>query len=89
MYQTPFRTMFGIEIIANAINTVIMNQFIIRFRSSIYFVIILIIAIFVSFLSAQKSIFNGFVSVFVFLIVYYILAAVLFSFYNIVFNNLD
>ncbi|MBN2546752.1 MAG: CHASE2 domain-containing protein [Spirochaetes bacterium] len=84
MYQTPFQTMYGLEIIANAVNTIITNNFIIKLSRIFYILILFFIAIAVSLISSYKSIIKAYIYVMVFIIAYVLLALVLFVYFNIV-----
>jgi len=84
MYQTPFQTMFGIEIIANTINTVMMNKYIKKIPFILYYLLILIMAIFVAFIASNKNIFRAYIYSILFIFVYFVFSAIIFSNSNIV-----
>jgi len=83
MYQTPFQTMFGLEIIANGVNTIITNNFIIRLSKNIYILILFLLSLTVALISSYKSIIKAYMYVLIFLAAYVLIAAVLFVYFYI------
>jgi class 3 adenylate cyclase/CHASE2 domain-containing sensor protein len=83
MYQTPFKTMYGIEIIANSLNTMILNYYIMKPPSAVNLILMLLISILVAFIASNNNILRAYVYTILFITVYFGFAVLLFSFTNV------
>ncbi|OHD08405.1 MAG: hypothetical protein A2Y34_07965 [Spirochaetes bacterium GWC1_27_15] len=84
LYQTPFKTMFGIEVIANTINTAIMNNYIKYLPNFFYFFILLLVSFILTLICSYKDIIKSYFFAISFVVLYFILVCVLFINFNIV-----
>lgn len=73
MYQTPFKTMYGIEIIANSINTIITNGFVRKLSNWNYIIILFCISVFISLVSSYKNITKAYLIIFIFILSYIVI----------------
>ncbi len=83
-YLTPFGTTYGIEIIANTINTILTKKFIIKFNNYLYLALLFIISILISLVSSNKKILFAYIYSILFIFLYYIFASFLFISINVV-----
>ncbi len=83
-YLTLFGTMYGIEIIANTINTVIKSNYIIKLNNYFYLFILFIISIIVALISSNKRTIFAYLYSILFVFIYYFFASFLFISTNIV-----
>ncbi len=83
MYQSPLSSMFGIEVIANTINTAIMNDFITSLPKIVYYLILFIMGLLVVFLGNSKNIVRGYLYSFVLILIYVVVAVLLFINFSI------
>ncbi len=83
-FQTPFKTMFGIEVIANSVNTVIKNNFVVILNSGIYILILLALAVLFAYISSLKNILRAFLYSVLALLLYFGLAFLVFVNFSVV-----
>lgn len=77
-YQTPFKTMYGIEVIANTVNTVITGNFLRRPASIVSIVILLFLSMLIAIIGANRNIIRSYIYVFLVYIFYFIVAIFMF-----------
>ena len=82
-YQSPMKSMFGIEIIANALNTTVKNDFIVILPKWLYYIILFIMTLLVGYIASTKNILRGSIYTVAFLALYFILSSAIFSLFNI------
>jgi class 3 adenylate cyclase/CHASE2 domain-containing sensor protein len=82
-YQTPFKTMYGLEIIANTVNTALTGEFIVMLPVWAYLLILLGIALVTGLIASNRNILRAYLYTMLMLFAYSVLAALLFYFYNI------
>ena len=83
-YLTPFGNMYGIEIIANTINTVIKRNYIKKLNSYLYLFILFVFSIIIALISSNKMILRAYIYSILFIFLYYLFATLLFINTNVV-----
>ena len=83
-YQTPMGTMFGIEVIANTVNTVLKGNYLIPLNKYIYLLILLLAALSIAILAGNKNLIFSYAGVFLFLLIYFTVSVFVFVNYNLV-----
>lgn len=84
LVETPMGSMFGIEVIANAIETGLTGAFVRKLPAEVYLLILLGISLIIALLASHKNIMYAYVFTVVFLLIYFIGAAMLFLKTNVV-----
>ena len=77
--QTPFGLMYGIEIHANALNTILMNHYITTLPKSIILLALIICVVLFTLLTSRTSTLWSFLSTIIFAIVYFFIADIVFE----------
>ena len=83
---TPFGLMYGIEIHANALNTILMNKFITYSSVVFTFLILFCMVIIIAFMTSRLSTIWAFITTFSFIIVYFFFVTIVFDRYAYIFN---
>jgi class 3 adenylate cyclase/CHASE2 domain-containing sensor protein len=83
-YLTPFGNMYGIEIIANTLNTVIKRNYIGKLNKYFYLLILFFFSIIIALISSNKKIIRAYIFSLLFVFIYYLFAIFLFINSNIV-----
>ncbi len=81
---TPFGLMYGVEINANALNTILMNRFLVYAPVWVSSLILFGIILIVSFMSSRLSTIWALVITLIFLAVFFIVVVFIFDFYNFI-----
>ena len=81
---TPYGLMYGIEIHANALNTILMNNFLIPAPKWIEYALLLLLVMLICFYTSRYSTLWGFVSVFIGIIILFLTISVVFERNNLV-----
>lgn len=78
LYATPFKSMYGIEVIANTVNNIVTNDYIRYLNSNLYLLILLLFSVIISFTAAVRNIIRAYLYSILLVILYFITVVVVF-----------
>jgi len=86
IHRTPYGSMYGIEMIANALNQILNEDFIHMSKEWINIALIIFFGLFVSYTAGRRSILISYITTFVLVLAYFVVVVFLFDSYRYALN---